>query len=64
MLVQFPSVAADITPSDRQLADVAGVVEVQRGKLDERPLRSWAAELGLVGEVEAALAGTLKPKQT
>lgn len=53
-----------ITPSDRQLGDVAGVVEVQRGKLDEPYLRTWAAELGLVAELEAALSGALKPKQT
>jgi len=53
-----------ITPSDRQLGDVAGVVEVQRGKLDEAYLRNWARELGLVAELEAALSGVLKPKQT
>ena len=34
-----------ITPSDRQLGDVAGVVQVQRGRLDESYLREWAAEL-------------------
>jgi hypothetical protein len=53
-----------ITPSDRQLGDVAGVVAVQQGKLDEAYMRSWAAELGLVAELEAALSGALKPKQT
>ena len=34
-----------ITPSERQLGDVAGVVQVQRGKLDERYLRYWAEHL-------------------
>jgi hypothetical protein len=34
-----------ISPSDRQLGDVAGVVQVQRGKLDESYLRHWAAVL-------------------
>ena len=53
-----------ISPSDRQLADVGGVIEVQRGKLDEAYLRSWAAELGLVAELDGALSGAFKPKQT
>lgn len=53
-----------ITPSDRQLADVAGVVEVQRGKLDEAYLRSRAAELGLTVELQAALSGASRPKDT
>lgn len=53
-----------ITPSDRQLGDVAGVVHVQRGKLDEAYLRHWAADLGLTKELEAALSGALKPKHT
>ena len=53
-----------ITPSDRQLGDVAGVVHVQRGKLDTAYLRRWAIELDLVTELEAALSDALKPKQT
>jgi hypothetical protein len=53
-----------ITPSDRQLGDVAGVLHVQRGKLDETYLRHWAAEVGLTAELDAALSGALKPKQT
>jgi hypothetical protein len=53
-----------ITPSDRQLGDVAGVVHVQRGKLNEAYLRHWASELGLSSELETALSGALKPKQT
>jgi hypothetical protein len=53
-----------ISPSDRQLADVAGVVRVQRGKLDEAYLRRWAAELSVGVELEAALSGKLKPKAT
>jgi hypothetical protein len=27
-------------------------------------MRSWAAELGVLGELEAGLAGAFKPKQT
>jgi hypothetical protein len=53
-----------ITPSDRQLSDVAGIVHVQRGKLDEPYLRHWAAELKVSAELEAALSGRLKPKHT
>ncbi len=53
-----------ITPSDRQLGDVAGVVQVQRGKLDEAYLRRWAGELGVAPELEAALSGLLRPKHT
>jgi hypothetical protein len=53
-----------LTPSDRQLGDIAGVVHVQRGKLDESYLRHWASDLGLASELESALSGTLKPKQT
>jgi len=43
---------------------VAGVVQVQRGKLDEDYLRHWAGQLGVTPELEAALSGRLKPKQT
>jgi hypothetical protein len=53
-----------ITPSERQLGDVAGVVQVQRGKLDGAYLRQWAAELGVSAELESALSGAFKPKQT
>ena len=53
-----------ITPSDRQLGDVAGVVKVQEGKLDQAHLRRWAAELGVSAELEAALSGIIKPKHT
>jgi hypothetical protein len=53
-----------ITPSDRQLSDVAGVLHVQRGKLDESYLRHWAKQLGVVADLEDGLAGKLKPKQT
>jgi hypothetical protein len=53
-----------ITPSDRQLGDVVGVIQVQRGKLDESYLRHWAIALEVSVELEAALAGSLKPKIT
>lgn len=53
-----------ISPSDRQLGDVAGIVAVQGDRLDRDYLRKWAADLGLADEVEAALAGKFKPKHT
>ena len=53
-----------ITPSDRQLADVAGVVAVQEGQLDEAYLRRWAADLGVLQTLESALRGNPPPKTT
>jgi hypothetical protein len=53
-----------ITPSDRQLQDAAGVVSVQRGRLDEAYLRKWADELGVTGVLEDVLSSRIKPKST
>jgi hypothetical protein len=53
-----------ITPSDRQMGDVAGVVQVQRGNLDESYLSRWAADLGVSGELDAVLSGSIRPKLT
>jgi hypothetical protein len=53
-----------ITPSERQLGDVAGVIAVQKGRLDEAYLRRWATEIGVAQLVEDALAGKLRPKTT
>lgn len=53
-----------LTPSERQLGDVAGVVAVQRGRLDENYLRHWANIIGVTSELENALAGKYKPKHT
>ena len=53
-----------ISASERQLGDITGVVHVQRGKLDVGYLRQWAAQLGLASELEEALSGRRKPKQT
>lgn len=53
-----------LTPSDRQLGDVAGVVAVQKGKLDESYLRAWADRLGVAEELHKALSGELRPKHT
>lgn len=36
-----------ISPSERQLRDIQGILQTQRGHLDEQYLRSWATELKL-----------------
>ena len=53
-----------LTPSDRQLADAAGVVTVQRSKLDEGYLMKWAEQLRVVPGLSKLLAGSIRPKQT
>lgn len=53
-----------LTPSDRQLGDVAGVVAVQKGKLDENYLKHWAARLEVIENLTKALSGELRPKHT
>ena len=53
-----------ITPSERQLGDVAGVVAVQRSTLDEEYLRRWAEQIDVAGLLEEALAGRLRLKRT
>src|SRR5260221_13354421 len=53
-----------ITPSDRQLGDAAGVVAVQREKLDGACLRKWAGQLGVSAELDGLLSGRINPKHT
>ncbi len=53
-----------LTPSERQLGDVAGVMAVQGGRLDEDYLRKWAGVLDVTPELENALAGKYQPKHT
>jgi hypothetical protein len=53
-----------ITPSERQLGDAAGVVAVQRGLLDEAYLRNWASKLGIAVELDRLLRGEVRPKQS
>jgi len=53
-----------ITPSDRQLGDAAGIVAVQQGALDADYLRHWATELGVTQKLDEVLSGKIKPKQT
>jgi hypothetical protein len=46
-----------ITPSERQLADAAGIAQVQAGQLDLDYLRSWAARQSTSDILEAVLQG-------
>ncbi len=53
-----------MTEQDLLLDDVAGIVQVQQGKLDLKYLRHWAGQLGLAAELETALSGVRRPKHT
>lgn len=46
---------AAATNSERQLRDVAGVIQVKGADLDLEYLRHWAAELGVLGQLEQLL---------
>jgi hypothetical protein len=46
-----------ISPSERQLADAAGIAAVQAGRLDVVYLREWAARQGTGDLLEAVLLG-------
>lgn len=46
-----------ITPSDRQLGDAAGIAAVQAGNLDLAYMRGWASRQGTAGLLEEILAG-------
>jgi hypothetical protein len=45
-----------ISPSERQLRDVLGILEVQRDRLDLSYLRHWAAELKVSDALEELLS--------
>jgi len=53
-----------ITPSQRQLADAAGIVAVQLAGLDKSYLKRWAETLGVSTELNRLLSGETKPKRT
>ena len=53
-----------ISPSDRQLADAAGVVAVQGNGLNLSYLREWAGRLGTAEIVEKLLSREIRPKQS
>ena len=53
-----------ITPSERQLKDVAGIVAVRGSELDRAYLQTQAAQLRVTETLERLLAGDIKPKST
>ncbi len=54
----------NITPSERQLGDAAGVIAVQRAKLDLAYLHHWADQLQVAATLDDLLAGRIRPKDT
>jgi hypothetical protein len=48
-----------ISPSERQLQDAAGILTVQRERLDWQYIEKWVAELQLDQQLEQALRATL-----
>ena len=54
----------NISPSDRQLKDAAGILAIQRETLDMSYLRRWAGELNVSETLEQLLAGKIRPKTT
>lgn len=53
-----------VTPSENQLSDAAGIVAVQRSKLDEAYLRKWSADLGFAETLLQLLSGQIAPKNS
>ncbi|HEX4645490.1 MAG TPA: hypothetical protein VH598_07760 [Verrucomicrobiae bacterium] len=53
-----------LTPSDRQLDDTAGVFAVQHENIDQNYLRQWAAKLGVTETLNLLLERKLRPKKT
>jgi hypothetical protein len=54
----------NITPSDRQLGDAAGIVAVQSDRLDRGYLQSHAKQLRVETNLQRLLSGEIKPKST
>jgi len=53
-----------MSPSERQLADAAGVVAVQGEALDSDYMKHWARQLNVLDQLDDLLAGRIRPKQT
>lgn len=54
----------NITPSDRQLGDAAGIVAVQGDRLDRAYLQSQAKQLRVETNLQRLFSGEIKPKST
>jgi D-ribose pyranose/furanose isomerase RbsD len=53
-----------MSPSDRQMDDVVGIMRVQSNFLDLDYLRVWAAQLEVSDLLEKLLSGDIPPKRT
>lgn len=53
-----------LSPSDRQLQDIAGVLASQQGRLDLAYLRKWAGTINELSLLEDLLSGKIKLKDT
>jgi hypothetical protein len=53
-----------ITPSERQLGDAAGIVAVQRENLDRDYLTKWATDLGVANSLTSLFSSRVHPKDT
>lgn len=53
-----------ISPSDRQLGDAAGIFAVQAGQLDVGYIRHWADVIGVAAALDQIFNGTIRPKTT
>jgi hypothetical protein len=53
-----------LSPSDRQLTDIAGIFAVHGPSLDEEYLKSWASKLGVSATWEDLRSGKIRPKTT
>ncbi|MCB1126694.1 MAG: hypothetical protein KDM81_09380 [Verrucomicrobiae bacterium] len=53
-----------LTPSERQCRDAAGVFQVQRGRLNLDHIEKWSKLIGVNEEWQAILEGRIRPKQT
>ena len=53
-----------ISPSERQLFDIAGIWSVSRAELDLDYMRQWAKEIGVEQWMNRLERGDLKPKTT
>ena len=54
----------NISPSDRQLGDAAGIVAVQRENLDRVYLEKWATDLFVIDQLNRLWRGEVGPKET
>ncbi|OHB67322.1 MAG: hypothetical protein A2V70_09925 [Planctomycetes bacterium RBG_13_63_9] len=53
-----------LNPSDRQIGDAAGVYAVQAAALDSDYLQRWVPAIGVQADLDALIAGRIRPKTT